>query len=58
MSAELKKCVKGFIYFLDLLWERYNFTEIIHCRISVTVFMKGAFLLLPSLSSLKKTLPE
>ena len=36
MSAELKACVTWFIYFLDLLYVRYNCAKSHHCRICVT----------------------
>ena len=36
MSAELKGCVTRLIYFLDLLWVRYNCAKFHHCRICVT----------------------
>ena len=39
MSAELKGCVTWFIYFLDLLWLRYNCAKFHHCRICVTDFV-------------------
>ena len=41
MSAELKGCVTWFIYFLDLLWVRYNCAKFHHCRICVTDFREG-----------------
>ena len=41
MSAELKGCVTWFIYFLDLLWVRYNCAKFHHCRICVTDFRGG-----------------
>ena len=45
MSAELKGCDTLFIYFLDLLWVRYNCAKFHHCRICVTYFREGgAFL--------------
>ena len=44
MSAELKECVTWFIYFLDLLWVRYNCAKFHHCRICVTDSKEGAFL--------------
>ena len=44
MSAELKKCVTWFIYFLDLLYVRCNCPKFHHCRIYVTDFREGAFL--------------
>ena len=44
MSAELKRCVTGFIYFLDVLWLRYNYVKFHHCRICMTDFREGAFL--------------
>ena len=44
MSAELKGCVTWFIYFLDLLWVRYNCAKFHHCRICVTDFRaRGSF---------------
>ena len=44
MSAELKGCVTRFIYFLDLLWVRYNCAKFHHCRICVTDFRdRGLF---------------
>ena len=48
MSAELKGCVTWFIYFLDLLWVRYNCAKFHRCRICVTDFKeRGGFLPLP-----------
>ena len=48
MSAELKESVTWFIYFLDLLWVRYNCAKFHHCRICVTDFREGgAFFGLP-----------
>ena len=44
MSAELKGCVAWFIYFLNLLWVRYNCAKFEHCRICLTDFREGAFL--------------
>ena len=41
MSAELKSCVTWFIYFLDLLWVRYNCAKFHYCRICVTNFLDG-----------------
>ena len=41
MSAELKGCVTWFIYFLDLLWVRYNCAKFYHCRICGTGFREG-----------------
>ena len=41
MSAELKENVTWFIYFLDLLWVRYNCAKFHHCRICVTDFRDG-----------------
>ena len=41
MSAELKGCATWFIYFLDLLWVRYNCVKFHHCRICVTDFKEG-----------------
>ena len=41
MSAELKGCVTWFIYFLDVLWVRYNCATFHHCRICVTEFREG-----------------
>ena len=44
MSAELKKCVTWFIYFLDLLWVWYDCAKFHHCRICVTDFSeRGPF---------------
>ena len=40
MSEKLKVCVRWFIYFLDLLWVRYNCAKFHHCRICVTDFRK------------------
>ena len=38
-------CVTWFIYFLDLLWVRYNCAKFHHCSICVTDFREvGAFL--------------
>ena len=47
MPAELKGCVTWFIYFLDYLWVRYNYTNFIIVGY-VTDFRKGAFLPPPS----------
>ena len=41
MSAELKGCVKWFIYFLDFLWVRYKWVKFNHCRICVTDLREG-----------------
>ena len=41
MSAEPKGCVTWFIYFLDLLWVRYNCDKFHYCRIYVTDFRQG-----------------
>ena len=41
MSAELKGFVTWLIYFLDLLWVRYNCAKFHHCRICVTSFREG-----------------
>ena len=41
MSAKLKGCVTWFIYFLDLLWVRYNCAKFHRCRICVTDFREG-----------------
>ena len=41
MSAEPKGYVTRFIYFLDLLWVRYNFAKFHHCRICVADFREG-----------------
>ena len=41
MSAELKGYVTWFLYFLDLLWVRYNCAKFHHCRICVTDFREG-----------------
>ena len=38
MSAEPKGYVTRFIYFLDLLWVRYNFAKFHHWKICVTDF--------------------
>ena len=38
MPAELKGCVMWSIYFLDLLWERYNCAKFHPCRICLTDF--------------------
>ena len=44
MSAELKRYVTWFIYFLDLLWGRYNCAKFHHWRICVTDFReRGLF---------------
>ena len=40
ISAELKGCFTWFIYFLDLLWVRYNCAKFHHCKICVTDFKK------------------
>ena len=48
MPKELKGSVTWFIYFLDLLWIRYNCTKFHHFRICVTKFREGALLPLPS----------
>ena len=48
MSAELKECVTWFIYFLDLLWVRYNCAKFHHCTICATNFREqGPFWPLP-----------
>ena len=44
MSAELKRCVTWFIYFLDFLYVMYNCAKFHHCRICVTDFREGTFL--------------
>ena len=41
MSAELNGCVTWFIYFVDLLWIRYDCTKFHHCGICATDFMEG-----------------
>ena len=41
MSAEIKGCVTWFIYFLDLLWVRYNCAKLYHCRICEKDFREG-----------------
>ena len=41
MPAELKGCVTWFIYFLDLLWVRYNCAKCHHCSICVIDFREG-----------------
>ena len=41
MSAELRVCVTWLIYFLDLLWVRYNRDQFHHCRICVADFREG-----------------
>ena len=41
MPAELKGFVTWFIYFLDLLWLRYNCAKFHHCKICVPDFMEG-----------------
>ena len=49
MSAELKVYVRWFIYFLDLLWIRYNCAKFHHCRLCVTDFREGGPFWPPSL---------
>ena len=41
MSSEIKGCITWFIYFLDLLWVRYNCAKFHHCRICVIDFREG-----------------
>ena len=43
-SAELKGCVKWFIYFLDPLYVKYNCAKFHHCTICMTDFKEGASL--------------
>ena len=45
MSAELKRCVTWFIYFLDFLKVKHNCTKFHHCRIWATDFREVDFLL-------------
>ena len=47
MLAELKGCVTWFIYFLDLVWLRYNCAKFHHCRICVPDLMEGRAFLPP-----------
>ena len=62
MSAEPKGYVTRFIYFLDLLWVRYNFAKFHHCRMCVTDLReRGSFCPPPpppSVSSPEKVHPE
>ena len=52
ITAELKLCVTWFIYFLDLLWIRYDCAKFRSCRIFATDFRKGGlFAPPPSVSS-------
>ena len=48
MPAELKRCVTWFVYFLDLLWMRYNCVKFFRCRICVTDFREGSLFVPPS----------
>ena len=41
ISAELSRCVTWLIYFLDLLWVRYNCDQFHHCKICVADFRDG-----------------
>ena len=41
MPTEVKGYVAWFIYFLDLLWERYNCAKFHHFRMYVTDFREG-----------------
>ena len=43
MSAGLKECVTRFMYFLDLLWVRYNCPMLHNRRICVADFKEGGF---------------
>ena len=43
MLVDLKECVTCFIYFLDLIWVRYNRTKFHHCKICVKDFREGGF---------------
>ena len=43
MSPEIKGCVTWFIYFLDLLWVRYNCAKFHHCRICATYFRERGY---------------
>ena len=60
MSAELKDCVTGFIYFLDLPLVRSNCAKFHHCRICVADFRDGGpkSTHAPSVSSPEKAHPE
>ena len=49
MSPEIKGCVTWFIYFLDLLWGRYNCAKFHHCTICGTDFREGGAFLPPPL---------
>ena len=44
MPGEINGCVTRFIYFLDVLWVRYNCAKFHHCRICVTNYLgRGIF---------------
>ena len=59
VSAELKGCVTWFIFFLDLLWLRYNCAKFHCCRICATDFVeRGLSGPLPSVSSPEIAHPE
>ena len=47
MSLERKRCVTWFIYFLDLIWVRYNRAKFHHCRICATYFWEGGLVFPP-----------
>ena len=47
MSAELRGCITWFIYFLDLVYVRYNCAKFHHCEICVTDFREGCPFWLP-----------
>ena len=47
ISAKLRGCVTWLIYFLDLLYVRYNCAKFHHCRICVTDFREAVAFLAP-----------
>ena len=58
MSAELKGCVTWFIYFLDLLWVRYNCAKFHRCRICVTDFRERGSLFGPPIREQSQKSPS
>ena len=55
MSPELTACVTRFIYFLDLLWFRYNTAKFHHCEIYNADSSSRQRVPLPSAKSPKKS---
>ena len=58
MSAEFKGCATGSIYFLDLLYVRYDCAKFHYCEIFVTNFKEGGLFATQTLSSFEKAHPE